>query len=141
MFSDLQPPRTRGRRDFLRLAGWLGLGGIVGASGWRLRAAEAPNTNTLTLPFENGERPLVSYPQKRPLLRLTSRPPQLETPFTVFNEGTLTPNDAFFVRYHLTLSPPAVELLGPEKFRVGLKGKLRTPLSFSLAELQSQFEP
>lgn len=31
---------------------------------------------------------------------LTARPPQLETPFAVFNEGLLTPNDAFFVRYH-----------------------------------------
>ena len=58
-------------------------------------------------PFDNGERPLVKYPQKRPLLRLTTRPPQLETPFAVFNESVLTPNDAFFVRYHLTLSPPA----------------------------------
>jgi hypothetical protein len=61
---------------------------------------------TVELPFENGERELVAYPQKRPLLRLTTRPPQLETPFSVFNDGVITPNDAFFVRYHLTLSPP-----------------------------------
>ena len=32
----------------------------------------------VTLPFENGKRPLVKYPQKRPLIRLTTRPPQLE---------------------------------------------------------------
>ena len=50
------------------------------------------------LPFENGRRQLVAYPEKRPLIVLTSRPPQLETPFDVFNEGIITPNDAFFVR-------------------------------------------
>src|SRR5262245_32459702 len=120
MFSDFQPLRARGRRDFLRLAS-LGIGGLLATSRWPLRAADA---DTVTLPFENGERPLVKYPQKRPLIRLTSRPPQLETPFSVFNEGTITPNDAFFVRYHLTLSPPAVDLLGPEKFRVVVQGKV-----------------
>ena len=48
----------------------------------------------VNLPFANGERPLVRYPGKRPLIRQTSRPPQLETPFSVFNEGAITPNDA-----------------------------------------------
>jgi len=95
----------------------------------------------VTLPFENGGRPLVKYPQKRPLLRLTARPPQLETPFSVFDEGVLTPNDAFFVRYHLTLSPPSMDVLGPEKFRVQVKGAVNKPLTFSLAELKSNFEP
>ena len=42
---------------------------------------------------------MVAYPEKRPLIVLTSRPPQLETPFEVFEEGAITPNDAFFVRY------------------------------------------
>ena len=49
---------------------------------------------TAALPFENGERPLVKYPQKRPMIGLTSRPPQLETPFSVFNANVITPNDA-----------------------------------------------
>jgi hypothetical protein len=38
------------------------------------------------LPFGNGDRPLVRLPQKRPLIALTTRPPQVETPFAVFNE-------------------------------------------------------
>ena len=96
--------------------------------------------DTIELPFENGSRPLVKYPQKRPLIRLTSRPPQLETPFAVFNENVITPNDAFFVRYHLTLSPPAMALLGPDKFRLAVKGSVAKPLSFSIAELK-KFEP
>jgi hypothetical protein len=52
--------------------------------------------DSVTLPFENGERPLVKYPQKRPMIGLTSRPPQLETPFSIFNDGAITPNNALF---------------------------------------------
>jgi DMSO/TMAO reductase YedYZ molybdopterin-dependent catalytic subunit len=91
----------------------------------------------VTLPFDNGERPLVSYPQKRPLIRLTTRPPQLETPWPVFNESVITPNDAFFVRYHLTQSPA---LIDPETFRLEVKGKVNTPLSLTLQDLK-WFEP
>jgi hypothetical protein len=36
----------------------------------------------------------VKYAQKRPMIGLTTRPPQLETPFSVFDESTITPNDA-----------------------------------------------
>jgi DMSO/TMAO reductase YedYZ molybdopterin-dependent catalytic subunit len=112
-----------------------GVAGLVGLAARRSRAQES-----VALPFENGVRPLVKYPQKRPLLRLTAKPPQLETPFDVFNEGALTPNDAFFVRYHLTNSPPPMDMLGPDKFRVEIKGKVHAPLKFSLAELKRQFE-
>jgi sulfite dehydrogenase len=90
---------------------------------------------SVTLPFENGERPLVAYPQKRPLIRLTSRPPQLETPFSVFDEGALTPNDAFFVRYHLAGAPPRG--LDPETFRLSIQGLVNQPAAFSLAELKA----
>lgn len=91
---------------------------------------------SVTLPFGNGERPLVRYPQKRPLIRLTSRPPQLETPFAVYSEGLLTPNDAFFVRYHLSGNTPPQDL-DPENFRLAVKGAVRNPLSLSLAELRA----
>lgn len=94
----------------------------------------------LQLGFENGERPLAKYPQKRPLIRHTTRPPQLETPFSVFNESLLTPNDAFFVRYHLTNSPPKPETLQPGSFRLSVRGKVTTPLSLSVDELKSKFE-
>ena len=39
------------------------------------------------------------------MIGLTGRPPQLETPFSVFDESAITPNDAFFVRYHLAGIP------------------------------------
>jgi sulfite dehydrogenase (cytochrome) subunit A len=109
---------------------------LLSASAAFVRGAD----DVVELPFENGTRPLVKYPQKRPLMRVTARPPQLETPFSVFNEGAITPNDAFFVRYHLTNSPPPEDVLTPEKFRVAVKGAVKNSLSLSVEELR-KFEP
>ena len=91
-----------------------------------------------SLPFANGDRPMVRYPGKHPLIRLTSRPPQLETPFAVFNEGEITPNDAFFVRYHLADIPLSID---PDAFRIEVKGKVDRALSLSLTDLKTGFEP
>lgn len=96
------------------------------------------HADSLQMPFANGKRDLVRYPEKRPLIRLTSRPPQLETPFEVFNEGVLTPNDAFFVRYHLADIPLEVD---PETFRLRVGGKVQKSLNLSLSELRTHFEP
>ncbi|CAN5506973.1 molybdopterin-dependent oxidoreductase [soil metagenome] len=102
--------------------------GMIGGSSLASFAAE-----TVTLPFENGERPLVKYPQKRTMIGLTSRPPQLETPFSVFNENIITPNDAFFVRYHLADVPLDID---PDKFAVDIKGKIDKPMKLSLADIR-----
>src|SRR5436190_22697 len=129
----MKEPRFATRRDFLRRTALAGVAaGLAPGAAWGAAAEE-----TITLPFENGERPLVKYPQKRPLIRLTSRPPQLETPFSVFNEGVITPNDAFFVRYHLSGIPLSID---PDQFRLEIKGSVETPLSLSLADLK-RFEP
>ncbi len=88
---------------------------------------------TVTLPFGNGTRPLGKFPQKRTMIVQTSRPPQLETPFSVFNESVVTPNDAFFVRYHLAGIPLEID---PAKFTVEVKGKVDKPLKLSLADLK-----
>ena len=89
---------------------------------------------TVTLPFDNGVRPLVKYPQKRQMIGLTSRPPQLETPFAVFDEGVITPNDAFFVRYHLSNLPLDVD---PDTFVLDVKGKVGAPLRLSLNDIKA----
>ena len=94
--------------------------------------------STVSLPFANGDRPLVQYPGKRPMIRLTARPPQLETPFEVFNEGAFTPNDAFFVRYHLAGLPTFID---PDTYKIAVGGKVATPLSLSLGDLKTGFEP
>ena len=76
----------------MRRAGTLGAASALGSTAL---AALAADGKTVTLPFENGARDLVAYPQKRPLILLTSQSPQLETPFAVFNESVLMPKNAF----------------------------------------------
>src|SRR5205807_1541134 len=70
------------RRQLMTRAGMAALATGLGST-------RAFALDTVTLPFDNGERPLVTYPQKRPMIGLTSRPPQLETPFSVFNGGPI----------------------------------------------------
>lgn len=118
------------RRSFMRQAGTLGAAGVFGSPVLSALAAEAGH---VTLPFENGERELVVYPQKRPLILLTARPPQLETPFSVFNESVITPNDAFFVRYHWSGIPTAIDA---QTYRLKVGGNVNTPLELSLADLK-----
>ena len=113
-----------GRRAALGVAA----AGVLGL----VRPARA---QTVTLPFANGERPVVAYPGKRPLIRLTSRPPQLETPMSVFNEGLITPNDAFYVRYHLAGLP--LDSIDPDTFRLQVKGEVNRVLSLSLGEIKA----
>jgi len=125
--------RALSRRRFLRAAAVAGVGGLL-----TNRLATALAEETVTMPFANGERRLVTFPQKQPLILLTMRPPQLETPFSVFNEGLFTPNDAFFVRYHLAQIPTAID---PDGFRLAIQGQVSSPLSLSLSELKTEFEP
>ncbi|MCJ2037638.1 molybdopterin-dependent oxidoreductase [Methylobacterium sp. E-041] len=117
------------RRTLLMQAG----AGLLAASGASLAPFAARAGQAVTLPFGNGERPLVAYPGKRPLLQMTARPPQLETPFSVFDEGAITPNDAFFVRYHLADIPTEID---PQAFRVEIGGHVERPVSLSLADLK-----
>src|SRR4030088_2610113 len=114
------------RREIMKRAGVVAL-----ATG--LGSFKAFAVDTVTLPFDNGERPLVKYPQKRLMIGQTSRPPQLETPFSVFNDGAITPNNAFFVRYHLADIPLNID---PDKFTLEIKGKVDRPLKLSLNDIK-----
>ena len=124
-------PRSFDRRKFL-----------LSGSTFGLLAATQPLAslagNQIAQPFGNGARELVRYPQKRPLMRITARPPHLETPFEVFNGGAITPNDAFFVRYHLARFPTRVDLAG---YRLKVSGKVGAPLSLSMQELRDLATP
>ncbi|MCX2900188.1 molybdopterin-dependent oxidoreductase [Pseudomonas mandelii] len=129
------PSRRRILRDALTLA--------VAASPLAslARAATEPlatDTHADEVTLAAGPRPLVQYPQKRPLTLVTTRPPHLETPFSVFNQGPITPNDAFFVRYHLANFPLSID---PQSYRLTIKGAVETPLSLSLAQLKSLADP
>lgn len=113
-------------------------GAAVAALGPYSGIARAAGSDT-ELPFENGRRQLVAYPEKRPLIVLTSRPPQLETPFDVFNEGIITPNDAFFVRYHLSGIPTSID---GDRHQIRIGGNAcGRPFAITVAELRRFFRP
>ena len=133
------------RRRILRAAGALGATTFVGGHSLAALADHLTGLETITLPFINGERPLGQFPEKRKLIVLTSRPPQLETPFSVFNEGAITPNDAFFVRYHnanIFGNPPnGPQTIDANTFRLTVGGNVQLPLSLSITDLKTQFTP
>ncbi len=130
---------TASRRTFIRTASALGSLALLGRS-----ALTAGAQNRFELPMRNGTRELATYPQKRELILMTARPVQLETPFAVFNEvGTatndsvFTPNDAFFVRWHLAAVPTTMDTA---TFRIKVHGLVKEPLSVSVGDLQTKFE-
>lgn len=115
------------RRDFVRAVGAFAAGASPLATLAAQSKAEGPS-------LAAGPRPLVAYPGKRPLLLVHSRPPHLETPFGVFAEGVVTPNDAFFVRYHLADFPTTIDATN---YALSVTGKVNTPLRLSLTDLKA----
>ena len=90
------------RRHLIKAAG-AGLALI--RSGFKLRSAQAAGA-AIDLPaaLPDGARSsavLDSLPGKKLLIKLSYRPPNYETPIEYFRTA-ITPNDAFFVRYHLS---------------------------------------
>ena len=121
------------RRSFV--AGAATVAGGIGLTQW---PASATPADSVTLPFANGVRSVATYPQKRSMIVLTSRPVQLETPFAVFNDGTVTPNDSFFVRWHLAGVPTSID---PAAYRLSVHGLVSNPLTLSLDDLKNRYEP
>jgi DMSO/TMAO reductase YedYZ molybdopterin-dependent catalytic subunit len=80
---------------------------------------------------------LDALPGKKPLIKLSYRPPNYETPVGYFDQA-FTANDAFFVRYHLAGVPETVDVAG-WKIRIG-GDAAASPLELGLADLKSGFE-
>lgn len=96
-------------------------------------AAQAQRMVDLRLPGGPSERPTsTAFPQKGEMIVQRMRPPLLETPFEVFDEGVLTPNDRFFVRWHWGDIPTSIDTA---TFRLGVRGHVTKELSLSLPEL------
>jgi DMSO/TMAO reductase YedYZ molybdopterin-dependent catalytic subunit len=94
------------RRHFLGGTS-LAVGAALAGSGFpRLGAAQAEGLNLpAALPAgTRSEAKLEALPGKKPLIKLSYRPPNYETPIEYFRTP-ITPNDAFFVRYHLSDIP------------------------------------
>ncbi len=79
---------------------------------------------------------LETLPGKKPLIKKTYRPPNFETPVSYFNE-IFTPNDAFFVRYHLSNIPE----VDAKSWRLRIGGDaIEKPYELTLEDLKTKFE-
>jgi DMSO/TMAO reductase YedYZ molybdopterin-dependent catalytic subunit len=81
---------------------------------------------------------LEALPGKKPLIKQSYRPPNYETPLSYFT-SEFTPNDCFFVRYHLAGIPESFDV-AHWRLKVGGEGAGR-PIALSLDALRSEFEP
>ncbi|WP_027210780.1 molybdopterin-dependent oxidoreductase [Burkholderia sp. WSM2232] len=116
----------------------LGSLGALGATAFMTpMLARGAQGGTIELPFENGSRPLTSdLPQKSGVILQRTRPPLLETPFDVFDQGVFTPNDRFYVRWHLANIPASID---PATYRIAVHGSVKQTLSLSLDDLMRKF--
>jgi DMSO/TMAO reductase YedYZ molybdopterin-dependent catalytic subunit len=80
---------------------------------------------------------LEALPGKKPLIKLSYRPPNYETPLSHFT-SEFTPNESFFVRYHLAGIPDEFDA-ALWKLKVGGDGAGQH-LELSVAELRSNFD-
>lgn len=119
------------RRSFLRLLSLATVGGISTACGRKLQEKTGVLINVP--PGQSVAR----FPEKEELILLTDRPPQLETPLYFFRQD-LTPNEAFFVRWHFEGIPTEVNA---KQFRLNVDGHVDNQLSLSLEDLKKNFEP
>ena len=88
----------------------------------------------LGLPGGPSERPLTpAFPGKGEMIVQRIRPPLLETPMAVFDEGTITPNDRMFVRWNWDM-PTAIKAA---EHRVAVGGAVKQAVSLSLDDIAS----
>ena len=114
------------RRDFFKTS----LAASVALLG---TAAEAGTTKR---PIDDQVVSTVAFPEKRPLITYSDRPPLLETPRDAFTTA-ITPNNEFFVRWHSPKIPTHTYLKG---YRITVNGLVEKPLYLSLNELKKNYE-
>jgi DMSO/TMAO reductase YedYZ molybdopterin-dependent catalytic subunit len=141
--------RMRGklsRRSALKFLG--AAGGVLALASWTRRGRALADAQDSARPLEtftgpganphwNSVGPYVTEPQKAPLILLTDRPVQLETPRHYFRSA-FTPNEAFYVRWHLGEISNGVDLAA---WKLRVEGDVNKPLAFSLSELMQKFKP
>jgi len=114
------------RRDFFKTS-VVASAAILGTS---LSAGET------TQPRDDRKVSAMAFPEKRPLITYSDRPPLLESPRSTFIKG-ITPNDEFFVRWHLPDIPTHID---PDAYTIKIDGLVKKELNISLRELKTQFE-
>ena len=116
------PAWAMSRRALLAQAGLSLLAGRAAAATVDLGLPGGPSVRDVT----------TAFPDKGAMILQRTRPPLLETPFEVFDRGVFTPNDQFFVRWHWSVIPTAVDV---GAYRLAVEGHVNTPVSLTLQDL------
>ena len=113
------------RRDFFKLS--------LVASALSVGVSAA----TTTQPVDNRKLSKIRFPEKRPLITYSDRPPLLETPRDAFVRS-ITPNDEFFVRWHMSKIPMEIDL---ENYYLHVHGHTQKRLYLRVEDLKKEFTP
>ena len=115
------PGESLDRRAWLVGVGVAGLAGLLPAGCARRNAVAPPD-----------DANLMRFPQKVALRAINDRAPCLETPWQYYRHD-LTPNGAFYVRWHLETIPTSVDL---RTWRLRVGGRVERPLELSMEDLR-----
>lgn len=106
------------RRDFFKTS-------LAGAAAVMATSLEAGVTRQ---PIDNRKISNIAFPEKRPMITYSDRPPLLESPRSTFTQR-LTPNDEFFVRWHMPEIPTHID---PKTFTIKVDGLVERELNITL---------
>ena len=127
------------RREFLKgLAGGLAVaGGAILTPAWAKTAEKLTVTPSDLTANNIKASTLETLPGKKPLIKRSFRAPNYETPVAYFNE-VFTPNDAFFVRWHLNNIP---DDLSANSWRLKIGGdSVQNAMEITLDNLKNDYE-
>jgi len=116
------------RRDFLKTS--------IVASAAVLGSSTALSAGETHQPIDNRKVSTMAFPEKRPLITYSDRPPLLESPRSTFARG-ITENDEFFVRWHLPDIPTHIDT---DLYTIKIDGLVEKELEITLKELKEDFE-
>ncbi|MGH8613791.1 MAG: molybdopterin-dependent oxidoreductase [Gammaproteobacteria bacterium] len=125
------------RRDLVRSMA----GGLAALAGMRVLSPSVlgaePSLGPDVLPAGTLESSFLhGLAGKKPLIKKSYRPPNYETPVRYFAEA-FTPNELFFVRYHLSRIPE----LNAKRWKLRIAGEaVKQPFELTMEELRRDFE-
>jgi sulfoxide reductase catalytic subunit YedY len=99
-------------------------------------AGSSLNAGVTTQPIDSREVSKMAFPEKKPLITYSDRPPLLESPRSTYRHA-ITPNDEFFVRWHMPEIPTHID---PDKYTIHINGLVENELHISLNDLKTNFE-
>ena len=114
------------RRDFLKSS--------LAASA--LLAASKGMAGTTHQPIDNRKVSALAFPEKKPLITYSDRPPLLESPRSTFVHE-FTPNDEFFVRWHLPEIPKHNDV---DSYTIHIDGLVEKDTKLTIKDLKTKFE-